>query len=87
LAPALPTNIRLSWESLPGTNTYLKKLVNYGLKSFIVLAPSLDKTITFIIKKLKKNSFSIEKIKEEKFLFVFRPHKFVGRHGIQQIGT
>jgi len=36
----LPPDIILVWKSLPGTNTsLLRKYVNYGLKSFITLAP------------------------------------------------
>ncbi len=40
---ALPTNIRLAWKILPLTNTiaYNAKILNYGQKSFIILAPGL----------------------------------------------
>jgi len=40
---ALPTNIRLAWKILPRTNTiaYNAKILNYGQKSFIILAPGL----------------------------------------------
>ncbi len=43
----LPTNIRLGWKGLPGTNTiiaYFKKSVNYGRKKFDKTGP---KTISF----------------------------------------
>ncbi len=38
-----PVFVRLGWKTLLGINTsLLQKLVNYGQKSFITLAPSLD---------------------------------------------
>ncbi len=38
---ALPTNIRLGWKVLSGTNTqaYFKKWEIVGVKSFIILSP------------------------------------------------
>jgi len=37
---ALPTNIRLGWKSLPGTNTrLLQALVNYACKKFYDIWP------------------------------------------------
>ncbi len=52
---ALPTNIRLGWEGLPGTNTlaYYERFVNYGRKSFIALVPDVKEpsssVVTFIV--------------------------------------
>jgi len=39
---ASPTNIRLGWKSIPGTNTlaYYENLQNYGCKFFMVQAPA-----------------------------------------------
>ncbi len=39
--PALPTNIRLGWKGLPGTNTqaYYENQYIMDVKSFIRLAP------------------------------------------------
>jgi len=39
----LPTNIRLGWKILPGTNTlaYLKKLLIMGVKCFISSSPGV----------------------------------------------
>jgi hypothetical protein len=43
---ALPTNSRLDWNGLPGTNTSLsQKFVNYGQKSFITLVPGATTSI------------------------------------------
>jgi hypothetical protein len=41
-APALPTNIRLGWNGLPGTNTlaYYGKAQLTAVKSFITLTPT-----------------------------------------------
>jgi hypothetical protein len=37
---ALPTNIRLGWKSLPGTNSsLLRKFVNYVRKTFYNIDP------------------------------------------------
>jgi hypothetical protein len=41
LALALPTNIRLGWKGLPGTNT-LQKSVNYVSKKFYSTGPLLN---------------------------------------------
>ena len=43
---ALPANIRLGWEGVPGTNTlaYYKKSVNYGHTKFDSTGP-----IVFVI--------------------------------------
>jgi hypothetical protein len=39
---ALPTNIRLGWKGLQGTNTsILQTLINYGHKDFITLCPDV----------------------------------------------
>jgi hypothetical protein len=45
LAPALPTNIRLSWKGSSGTNTleYYVHLESTAVKSFITLAPGREK--------------------------------------------
>jgi hypothetical protein len=41
---ALPTNIRLAWKGLPGTNTppYYEKLKLMSIKSFITLATGVN---------------------------------------------
>jgi hypothetical protein len=41
--PTLPSNIRIGWKDLPGTNplAYYKNLQLTTIKSFITLAPSL----------------------------------------------
>jgi hypothetical protein len=49
---ALPTNIKLGWEGLPGTNTlvYYKNLLITAVKSFVVQAPELTNGKKKIIK-------------------------------------
>jgi len=44
VASALPTNIRLGWKGLPGTNTlaYYENLQLTAVKSFITFAPALS---------------------------------------------
>jgi hypothetical protein len=44
---ALPSNIRLGWKGLQGTNTrsLLRTFVNYGLKKFYNIEPCLQELI------------------------------------------
>jgi hypothetical protein len=45
-APVLPTNVRLGWKRLPGTNAlaYYKKFVDYGSKKYCGPGPGGHKT-------------------------------------------
>ena len=58
-ATALPTNIRLGWKSLPGTNTLA--FVNYVCKKFYSFGPRLENfakvksSIELVIGALKLN--------------------------------
>ncbi len=47
--PALPTNIRLGWKGLSGTNTlaYYEKPKITCIKSFIILAPDVILNLNF----------------------------------------
>ncbi len=53
-APAISPNIRLGRKSLPGTKTlaYYKKIVNYGQKMLMTLAPGPNIKKKFYSRKL-----------------------------------
>ncbi len=49
-APVLPTNIRLSWKGLPGTNTlsYYEHSRKFGRKKFYNIGPNVINLLTAV---------------------------------------
>ncbi len=80
-SPALPTNIRLDWRGLAGTNTlaYYEKSVNYGSKRFYSIGLRIQR-IYYLYNTIFLTNKDILKNTQNRFYFL-QPSLSLGASG------